>query len=362
MTKVLIISFRDDSHTKAVTWGLRELGLDPVVWYCSEFPKDESAVLRLGGQGRQLAKLALKSGEYPGPFDAIWVRRREDPAPMPGTHPDDREVVVSESKAFFDNILLRLGGPDTRWVNHPYADHRCRNKATQLLTAQGLGLRIPDTLIGNDIHEVRAFFASHPQGVVHKTFYPLKWDNEDGSRTAARTSLITSAHLAGDFAVRACPGIYQEKIEKQYELRVTVMGDTVLASRIDSQRDGPTIDWRYEGGRGRSNLSATTLAPELAQLCRSVCRELGLSFGCIDLIITPSGEPVFLEINCAGQFLFNEDSDPAMPMLDTFCRYLATGTAEGAGGSTGRLSMERFYAWWRTQHPAGVGHRQIGEL
>lgn len=351
MTKVLIISMRDDAHVRAVTWGLQELGLEPVVWYWSEFPKNDSAALRLGGQGRQTTTLAINDAKYSGPFDVIWVRRRDDPAPMSGTHPDDQEVVVSETNRFFDNILLRLGHPGTRWVNHPYADHRCRNKATQLLTAQGLGFRIPDTLIGNDIHEVRGFFASHPQGVVHKAFFPLKWENEDGSRTTARTSLITSAHLAGEFAVRACPGIYQEKIEKQYELRITVMGDTVLASRIDSQRDGPTIDWRCEGGRGKCNLSVTRITPELAQLCRAMCRELGLAFGCIDLIVTPSGETVFLEINCAGQFLFNEISDPRMPVLDAFCRYLAAGTADGAGSSTGRLSMERFHAWLRSQQP-----------
>ena len=51
-------------------------------------------------------------------------------------------------------------------------------------------------------------------------------------------------------AVRACPGIYQQRIEKRHELRLTVMGQAAIAALIDSQRDGPSIDWRTEGGRG----------------------------------------------------------------------------------------------------------------
>lgn len=344
MTRVLITSLRNDPHVDAVAWGLRELGHEPVIWYWSEFPKADCAGLRLDGQGQQGFKLSINGAVVTAPFDVIWVRRRDDPSPMAGTHPDDRKIVLDEASKFFDNILPRLGHARTRWVNHPDADYRGRNKATQLLAAQALGFRIPDTFIGNDIDEVRAFFARHPGGIIHKSFSPLHWNNDDGSRTTARTSLITSAHLAREFAVRACPGIYQEKIEKKYEVRVTVIGETVLSAAIDSQRDGPTIDWRCEGGRGKTNLNLATVRPEVAERCRELCRQLGLAFGCIDLVVTPADEVVFLEINCAGQFLFNETADPGMQMLDPFCRYLVTGDTAAPGGAPA-LTIERFHAW-----------------
>lgn len=346
--RILIIAVRDDPHVKAVCWGLRRLGCEPVIWFWSDYPKHDSAALRIDPEGVTRCDLGIGSTHEGLPFDAVWVRRRADPSPMDGSHPDDADIVCTESNRFFDNILPRLGHAGTRWVNHPDADHKCRNKTTQLLAARSLGFRIPDTLIGNDIHAVREFFSSHPEGIIHKAFSPLFWRNEDGTRTSGRTSLITSAHLAREFAVRACPGIYQAKIEKKYELRVTMMGDTVFAAAIDSQRDGPTIDWRREGGRGETNLAGTAIAPELAERCRSLCRELGLAFGCIDLIVTPEDEIVFLEINCAGQFLFNELADPSMPMLDSFCRYLATGTTEGA--ATGRMSMAQFHDCLMREH------------
>lgn len=344
MPRILIISQRDDAHQKAVSWGLRALGHAPVVWDWEEFPKDDAAALLISQRREDQFFLRAGATRHAGPFDVVWMRRRGEPAPVQGTHPDDLKAIHADSKQFFDNALPVLGHAGTRWVNHPDADYRCANKLHQLRAARMLGFGIPDTLIGNDIDAVRYFFTRHPEGVVHKSFSRHFWENEDGSHTYNRTAQITAAHLSREFAVRACPGIYQAKVEKKHELRVTVMGNTVLGALIDSQRDGPTVDWRYEGGHGINNLKATDLAPELAERCRILCRQLGLAFGCIDLIVTPEDDVVFLEINCAGQFLFKELVDPAMPMLDTFCRFLIHGDDQAKGAAGSRLAFADYLA------------------
>lgn len=273
----------------------------------------------------QPAQVQLDMGDaaHAGPFDVVWMRRLERPRPMPGAHPDDLKVITDESKVFLEGILPGLGHAGTRWVNEPLADSACDRKPYQLAVAANLGFRIPDTLISNNPAEVRHFFARHGGRIIHKPLGAPLWENADGSRTTSRTSRLTEAHLANDYAFRACPGIYQELLDKAYELRVTVMGERVLAAVIDSQRDGDTVDWRCEGGRGVDNLRGTTLEPALEQRCIALCRALGLSYGSIDLVVPKQGEPVFLEINCAGQFLFKEVADPSMPMLDSFCRFLA---------------------------------------
>lgn len=329
MFRILIVAMQGDPHLEAILWGLRRLGHEPTVWYWSDFPKHDFGFLRLG-EGETSFGIEIGGRFYSDPFDVIWVRRRGDPVPMEGSHPDDVGIIHLQSSKFFDNILPHLGHANTRWVNHPDADHRCRNKADQLLAAKASGFRIPETLVGNDIGAVREFFDQNRGSMVHKAFSHLRWLNEDGSRTAGRTSLVKAAHLAQDFAVRACPGIYQHNIEKRHELRVTVIGERVIAAAIYSQRDGTTIDWRCEGGRGSTNLAEIDIDPALAERCRKLCRRLGVAFGCIDLIVTPDNEVVFLEINCVGQFLFNEIADPSLPMLDTFCRYLAFGDGMGA--------------------------------
>ena len=54
-------------------------------------------------------------------------------------------------------------------------------------------------------------------------------------------------------------------------------------------------------------------------------RMLGLAFGCIDLIVTPQGEYVFLEVNEMGQFLWVEQREPACPLLRAFATMLIEG-------------------------------------
>ena len=58
---------------------------------------------------------------------------------------------------------------------------------------------------------------------------------------------------------------------------------------------------------------------------------LGLVFGCLDLVVTPEGEHVFLEVNEMGQFLWLEEYNPALLTLDLFCELLVHGR-EGFDG------------------------------
>src|SRR6267378_654 len=49
---------------------------------------------------------------------------------------------------------------------------------------------------------------------------------------------------------------------------------------------------------------------------------LGLAFGCIDLIVTPEGEHIFLEVNEMGQFLWVEQDEPRSELLRCFATLL----------------------------------------
>ena len=47
-------------------------------------------------------------------------------------------------------------------------------------------------------------------------------------------------------------------------------------------------------------------------------------FGCIDFIVTPEGEYVFLEVNQMGQFLWVELANPEFPLLQAFAEFLVS--------------------------------------
>jgi glutathione synthase/RimK-type ligase-like ATP-grasp enzyme len=131
--------------------------------------------------------------------------------------------------------------------------------------------------------------------------------------------------------LRLCPIITQAAIPKALELRATVVGDEVLTVAIHSQQTRHTRhDWR-RFDHDRTPITRYALDPVSQQRCRDLVRQLGLAYGAIDLILTPDGRIVFLEINPNGQYLWLELLG-GVPISDSVARWLAN------GGNTERLA------------------------
>lgn len=121
-----------------------------------------------------------------------------------------------------------------------------------------------------------------------------------------------------------CPVIFQEYIAKKLELRITVVGSQVFACALYSQ-ECPSLEGRIDF---RSNIhdirhEPCQLPEEIERKCVLLVKELGLQFGCIDMIITPAGEYVFLEINPNGQWLWIQDRTK-MPIAKAIAELLVT--------------------------------------
>ena len=100
----------------------------------------------------------------------------------------------------------------------------------------------------------------------------------------------------------------QNYVEKEFELRVTIVDDEVFACRIDSQlqeENHGKIDWRQGYDYGLRH-SIFELPKEISEKCILFLRKMGLRFGCFDFILTPGGQYVFLECNPNGQWLWIE--------------------------------------------------------
>src|SRR5439155_6611870 len=124
--------------------------------------------------------------------------------------------------------------------------------------------------------------------------------------------------LADPDTLAHCPGIFQEFVEKAYELRVTIFGRTCIAARISEQDE---VDWRTTY---KMKLQPYELPDAVRAKLVEFMHELGLVMGSLDLIVTKAGEYVFLEVNEQGQFLWVEEMSPdRIPMLAPFARFLA---------------------------------------
>lgn len=124
--------------------------------------------------------------------------------------------------------------------------------------------------------------------------------------------------------LKNCPVILQPYIEKLFELRITVVGEKVFPCAIHSQNSQRTLeDWR------RYDLSNTPhkiypLPPNIEGLCVNLVKALELKFGCIDMIVTPDKEYIFLEINPNGQWLWIEQLT-GLPISQTLAELLIAG-------------------------------------
>ncbi|WP_232066515.1 ATP-grasp domain-containing protein [Mycobacterium parmense] len=110
------------------------------------------------------------------------------------------------------------------------------------------------------------------------------------------TIRVEDHHVEEDAAIRLCPTMFQELIPGDRHLRVLCAGDDVHAIAVRSDQ----LDWRPN-----LDLEAQPLEIDAATVKRmqTVLAILNLRMGVFDLKLA-GDEPVFLEVNPQGQFLF----------------------------------------------------------
>jgi glutathione synthase/RimK-type ligase-like ATP-grasp enzyme len=192
-------------------------------------------------------------------------------------------------------------------VNPPPFHAAFEEKCCQLMLAADVGLRIPPTLYTASLAAARDFFTEHDGSIIYKPFRPylqlLEAEGDQPTRVRRLlTNRVRAADLIEDPEALATPGIFQPYVEKQIELRIVVVGRRLFACAIHSQRSERSHDdWR------RYDLEHTPyerydLPPGIASKLLQLMERLGLVFGSVDMILTPEGDHVFLEINPNGQF------------------------------------------------------------
>lgn len=314
----------------AVATGLARLGHRVDCWFGADLPLELSASFNLSTQDALTWRARGPDIALDTPcHDTVWNRRHNAPhVNARDIHPDDRVFVERELRLF--DLVIRNAALRCAFEVNPAARFEIANsKLAQLVAAREAGFVVPATLISNDPGDIRDFVARHrANGVVYKSFTPGKWKLDDGGRSILPATAIDLDALPEDPVLRLTPGIFQTRIDKAFELRVTVIGHEAIAARIDAPAGTHgSADWR-DDIEGAVRYSAATLPETVRRRCLDVMHRLGIVFGCFDLIVTPEGETVFLEVNEMGQFLWVETRLPDLPLLDMFCRFLVERRAD----------------------------------
>ena len=321
---VLVHSTAVDVHADAVCWGLQQLGIDHLFWAAGAFPAEQSLSMRIDDAGEYGALVVDGAAHDLAGFRSVWNRRTAPPRLHASIDPRDRDYASIPAREHLASVKS-VAAPAALWVNRPEAARDDLNKLLQLRIARQAGLAVPATLCSNCPDEIRAFFADQGGRVIFKSYAMGGWTEggRGGSVLVGYASSVTADALSDDAALRMAPGIFQRRVDRAFEVRATLMGDTVLAARIDPPEDGAAVDWRTTT-HAALRVSAIDLPKPIADALRDYARCAGLAFAAFDLIVSPDGEHHFLEANQMGQFLWKEEKDGALPMLDAMCRFLAS--------------------------------------
>jgi glutathione synthase/RimK-type ligase-like ATP-grasp enzyme len=226
---------------------------------------------------------------------------------------------------------LGLGGclwalPGVLWVNHPARQSDLR-KPDQLVVAKAAGMRVPRSLVTNRADAVRRFAADVDGPIVVK---PLGYGSilEDGGRRAMYTRVLTDDDLADLAGVEATAHLFQQYVDKAYEVRLTVVGTgddaRLFPVAIHATSDAARVDFRSD--YDSLAYSVVDVPDEVEVGVRAFMARFGITLGHFDFCVDHAGAHWFLECNgSGGQYGFVEKAT-GLPITDSIADLLRKGS------------------------------------
>lgn len=299
MTKILLITNKQDFTTDFVVKRLREARADFYRLNTEEIGKTCFITLDFS-QGQFLLYDRLLKQKYDiKSFTSVYFRRPELPKiEIDDLSQEEQLFVKAEHHQFLEGLykLLRKA----YWISPLDAIKRAENKLYQIDLAKEIGLTIPPSVITN---EVTAFnFFSQKEDCIVKPIMTGQIGWPEMHKVVFTSKL---EHKPSDEEIQVCPSYLQKRIEKECDIRLTMVGKSTFAVAIDSQHHIDTqTDWRK--GEYLLPHRIIDLPLHLIDKCYRMLSELGLQYGAFDFIMDKSGKYIFLEVNPNGQWAWIE--------------------------------------------------------
>ncbi|HEU4507554.1 MAG TPA: hypothetical protein VFR78_04895 [Pyrinomonadaceae bacterium] len=320
---ILIITHSDDNDSVArVAEAIARKGGHTIRFDTDRYPTDVRLTAYYGAPGDERLTLTNDEGEFDlREVTSIWHRRLSFGARLPATLDGQlRHASLGETSAAAHGMLASL---KAFRVDHLQHIRHAENKQLQLQVAREVGLNIPRTLTTNDPAAVREFANSCESGMVTKMLSSFAI-YEEGRELVVFTNPVKPEDLADLSGLSLCPATFQELLPKSLELRVTVVGQRVMSAALDSKVSARAAhDWRRDGVRMIQDWQPYQLPLEIEDKILRLMDYFSLNYSAIDIILTPDGRHVFLELNPSGEFFWLEHS-PGLRISEAIADLLLT--------------------------------------
>ena len=321
---ILIITHSNDNESIArVVEAIARKGEHAIRFDTDRYPTDVRLTAyygACGSEGDERLTLTNEEGEFDlREVTAVWHRRLNFGAHLPaGLDRQLRYASLGEASAAAHGMLASLKAFRMDHLSHI---RHAENKQLQLQVARELGLNIPRTLTTNDPAAARAFAKSCEGGIVTKMLSSFAI-YEEGKELVVFTNPVKPEDLVDLSGLSLCPATFQELLPKSLEIRVTVVGQRIMSASLDSQASVRAAhDWRRDGLQMLQDWRPYQLPYEVEEKILRLMDYFSLNYGAIDIILTPDGQHVFLELNPSGEFFWLERT-PGLPISEAIADLL----------------------------------------
>ncbi|WP_435220651.1 ATP-grasp ribosomal peptide maturase [Streptomyces sp. Tue6028] len=294
---VLVVTRLDDATADDVITELNRRRVPVVRLDPGDFPCEVtlSATFDSTGPGGTLAT-ASRTLDVENVRSVYWRR----PTPYTADLALDEQAVrwtVEEARYGLGGILAAL--PGAHYINHPWRNRDAEYKPAQLATAAHVGFIIPPTMITNDPGRARQFITEHGP-VIYKPLRETEYTNGTGRAMTVWIEDVSPDQI--DTRIRHTAHLFQQRVSKSADIRLTAVGDHLTAVRIDGS---PGMDWRrhYEA----LTYVPVAVPPEIAKGVRAYLDAFGLVFGAFDFGLGTDGRWHWYECNPNGQWAWFPD-------------------------------------------------------
>ncbi|MGW4823521.1 ATP-grasp ribosomal peptide maturase [Streptomyces sp. NPDC004227] len=297
---VLVVTSLYDPTADVVIRELHGRGIPVVRFDSGDFPASlsvEAEITQDGIQGR--IDTPTRTADLAN-VRALYYRRPTGFA-FPHLYEQDARFAITQARYGLGGVIASL--PNCLYVNHPHYIGDAEFKPSGLATAVQAGLLVPPTLITSNPDAARAFIKRNGP-VIYKPLHNPVYRVDDVP------SVVKIAEVAAediDDSVASTAHLFQKRVPKTADIRVTVIGPRTFCVRIDSD----LLDWRTNYDR----LSYTPVAPppKIELALHEYMDHFGLLFGAFDFAVDLDGRWWFLECNPSGQWYWLETAT-GLPM------------------------------------------------
>lgn len=241
-------------------------------------------------------------------YNLVWFRRRISGYPnvdyrFKEEHVNNaislKKFLTDEFKAVYSYLYYKIDLK--KWVNDPLSLN-AMNKLQVLQLAAKHNLNVPFTEVVTSRAAVANILRIYPQIIVKPLSEVILLEGEGDTHFKMLTKVIHERNIRY-VPLRFFPSLIQEYIAKKMEIRSFYLFGKFYSMVIYSQNNKNTkADFRNYDLVRPNRTVPYQLPEEIEVKLDALMKELSFNTGSIDLILTPKGEYIFLEINPEGQF------------------------------------------------------------